>query len=70
MNADLESKIQSKQAEFEEAKKSIEKYSALVPLSCGSPIGHSASEMKKDYDNFNRIQEEYMSLLRQERDSR
>lgn len=67
MDTDLESKIQSKKIELEEAQKIVEKYKATVPLNLSDPIGHDAKEMKRDYDNYNRIRDEYMSLIRQER---
>lgn len=70
MDTDLETKIQSKQIELEEAQNIIEKYSAIVPLGVNTPIEHNANEMKKDYDNYNRIREECMSLMRQRRDSK
>lgn len=71
MNTDLESKIQAKQIELEEAQKIVDKYSATVPLiSQVEPIGYNMHEMKRDYDNYNKIRDEYMSLIRQRRDSR
>ena len=63
MSTDLKTKIQLKQIELEEAQKIIEKYSAIVPLGVSEPIGHNMHEMKRDYDNYNRIREEYMSLI-------
>ncbi len=65
MNDDLESKIYSKKTELQESQKIVEKYKATAPLSVSDPIGHNAKEMKRDYDNYNKIHEEYMSLLRQ-----
>lgn len=70
MKDDLESRIQAKQIELAEAQKNTEKYSAIVPLSVSPPIGHSLSEMKRDYDRFDRVYEEYMSLRRQAGDAR
>lgn len=70
MDTDLETKIQSKQIELEQAEKILEKYSAIVPLGVNTPVGHNLNEMKKDFDNRNKIRDEYMSLMRQRRDSR
>jgi hypothetical protein len=70
MDADLDSKIQSKKIELEEAQKIVDKYKATIPLNVSDPVGHDAKEMKRDYENYNNLLDEYMSLKRQKRDKR
>lgn len=69
-NEDIESKIEAKRIELEEAEKTIEKYKATVPLNVADPIGHDAKEMKRDYERYNMVKDEYFSLIRQRRDKK
>lgn len=64
MDEKSESEIQAKRDELKEANKKVQKYAATVPLSANEAIGHSAEEMKRDFENRDRIEKELMSLLK------
>jgi hypothetical protein len=66
---DLESKIEAKRIELKSADEAVKKYRALTPLSPTTQTpGHNFIEMKTAYDNYNRINDEYKSLVRQRSD--
>lgn len=67
-NNELEFQIDVKAVELEKARERIQKYAAIVPLHLISePVVHCAIEMKRDFDDFNQVYKDYMSLLHQRR---